>query len=160
MEKQERSDNTSQTDQIITRDCYVRLLLTQNYAENVAQNYILFNKIFCKMKQKVSNILFLMYSAQFIKFKGLVISVKKVTLKKHRCPCFIKHGDRGLVPCLHSLLDIFQQLLLKIFDNITLKISNWSYLVLLPPPRKAKQGREHLVVYPQWLQQVLEQCCY
>ena len=90
MEKQERSDDTSQTDQIITRDCYVRLLFTQNYAENVDQSYILFNKIFCKTKQKLPNILLLMYSAQFIKFKRLAISVKRSNFKKAYLPMFYK----------------------------------------------------------------------
>ena len=157
MEKQERSDDTSQTMQIITRDCHVRLLFTQNYAENVDQSYILLNKIFCKMKQKVSNILLLMCSSQFIKFKRLAISVKRCN-----CLCFIKRGDLRLVSCLHSLLDIFQQFLLKIFNSITLEISNWNYLVLLSPRRKAKQDRKHLVVYSYSLQQALQEwiSCY
>ena len=90
MEKQVQSDDTSQADQTITRDCYVRLLFMQNYAENVDQNYILFNKIFCKMKQKVSNIILLMYSAQFIKFKRLAISVKRSNFKKAYLPMFYK----------------------------------------------------------------------
>ena len=143
MEKQERSDDKSQTDQIITRDCYVRLLFTQNYAENIDQSYILFNKIFCKTKQKVSNILLLMHSAQFIKFKRLPASVKKSNFKKASLPMFIKHGDLGLVSCLHSPLDIFQQFFLKIFNSITLEISNWNYLVLLPPslPEEGQTGQ-------------------
>ena len=91
MEKQERSDDTSQTDQIITRDCYVRFLFTQNYAENVDQSYILLNKIFCKMKQKVSNVLLLMCFSQFIKLKILAISVKRRSnFKKAYLPRFYK----------------------------------------------------------------------
>ena len=90
MEKQERSDDTSQTMQIITRDCHVRLLFTQNYAENVDQSYILFNKIFCKMKQKVSNIILLMYSAQFMQFRRLEISVKRSNFKKAYLSMFYK----------------------------------------------------------------------
>ena len=39
----------------------------------------------------------------------------------------------------HSLLDIFQQFLLEIFNSITLEFSNWNYLVLLPPLKKAKR---------------------
>ena len=42
------------------------------------------------MKQKVSNILFLMYSAQFIKFKRLAISVKKSNFKKASLSMFYK----------------------------------------------------------------------
>ena len=90
MEKQEWSADTGQTYQIVTRDCYVRLLLTQNYAENVDQSYTLFNKIFCKIKQKISNILLLMYSAHFMKLKRLAISVKKCNFKKASLPMFYK----------------------------------------------------------------------
>ena len=42
------------------------------------------------MKQKVSNIILLMYSAQFIKFKRLAISVKRSNFKKAYLPMFYK----------------------------------------------------------------------
>ena len=64
--------------------------LRKTMRENVDQSYILFNKIFCKVKQKVSNILLLMFSAQFIKFKRLAISVKRSSFKKAYLPMFCK----------------------------------------------------------------------
>ena len=42
------------------------------------------------MKQKVSNIILLMYSAQFMQFKRLDISVKRSNFKKAYLPMFYK----------------------------------------------------------------------
>ena len=102
------------------------------------------------MKQKVSNIILLMYSAQFIIFKRLAISVKRSDFKRAYLPIFYK--------AWRPKSDVLSSFSLRYFSAIssrnvkTLEISNWNYLVLLPPPRKAKQGRKHLVVYPYWLQ--------
>ena len=85
-----------------------------------------------------------MHSAQFIKFKRLPASAKKSNFKKASLPMFIKHRDLGLVSFLHSPLDIFQQFLLKILNSVTLEISNWNYLVLLPPPSPPR-GRPNRV---------------
>ena len=134
--------------------------LRKTMRENVDQSYILFNKIFCKMKQKVSNIILLMYSAQFIKFKRLAISVKKSNFIKASLPMFYKER-RPRTSVLSSFsLRYFLAIPSQNIQQYNSGISNWSYLALLPPPRKAKQGREHLVVYPYCLQQALVQCCY
>ena len=138
-----RNGHTRQTDQIITRGCYVTLLLTQNYADYVGQSYILFDKIFCKMKQNSIQHPFVDALCSVHKIEKITGICQKSNFKKASLPMFIKHGDLGLVSCLHSPLDIFQQFFLKIFNSITLEISNWNYLVLLPPslPEEGQTGQ-------------------